>query len=133
MRVRVRVAVQFRDHALVQLAQLAGDLPQIVALLPALQSVSGGRFVGGIAGGGRLIGRRLSQFPFEGREESGNVVEQLKPGQRITRGECGISSNGVPPRLQNRGVPRAQIVGKRAALEIDFSHAFLHACPALIA
>ena len=35
---RLRIAIQFQDHAFVELAQFAGDFPQIVALLPALQA-----------------------------------------------------------------------------------------------
>src|SRR6266481_3556873 len=68
LRVRGGIPVQFGHHAFVELAELAGDLTQVIALLPALQSVGGRRLLCGILGRCRSFGGRMAQPALERRE-----------------------------------------------------------------
>ena len=93
------IALQFVDQAQVQVPPLAGDFPQVIALLPSLQTVSGRVVVALLDRGGGFRARPRTQTPFVRIELLGDVVVELRARERRGRRQFRVAVDRFAPRL----------------------------------
>ena len=74
LRLGLRIVLQFGYHAFIELYQLASDFPQIIALLPSLQSVGGRRTMSRIADPFGVAHAWIREFPGKCREQRENMI-----------------------------------------------------------
>jgi len=125
LRIDAAVALQFLDHDFVELAKLAGDFPQVIALLPTLQTVGRRLRLTHLADPLERVPLRTAQLALERRQQPRDVIVQIGVGQRFAGGQGGIPIDGTSPGMQDGCAPTLQVVGQRDKLAIDTSHGFL--------
>ena len=111
------VAVQLGDQAQVQRTPFARDLVQVVALLPALQAVRlrvPGLFRAPAARLGRA--RRRGQRRRQPLEPGRQVIDELRPGQRVACRQVGIGRDRLTPGVEKGPDAAAEMCAQRGAL-----------------
>src|SRR5579871_6471000 len=117
--VRDRERIHLGHQAVVQLAELARHLAQVVPLAPALQAMRGARLLRGAL---QIGGSRRGEDLLESAEDRGNVIEELHARQGIAALQRRVALYGLPPGLEDLVAPALQVLPQCGKIALNISH-----------
>ncbi len=109
---RVAGQFQFIEQAVVQMPPFQDDLPQVVALLPAVFTVLDRGIRLGSFRRGPFGGNSFPQAVFELGEYVRDVIAELGAGKIVGAGELLVGGDGGAPGFEDRFTPGGEIVSQ---------------------